>query len=71
MTVRAIKVVQGRNKGDNHAEVKGNITMAVFADTNEQFKKACADAGVEPTKRQASKWRSKRGLAYKTMRGEC
>lgn len=29
------------------------------------FIKACEKAGIPPTRRQASKWLSKRGLAYK------
>jgi hypothetical protein len=29
------------------------------------FRKACEDAGVEPTRRQASKWNHKQGKAYK------
>lgn len=33
------------------------------------FRRACALANVEPTKRQASKWRNKRGRAYE-MRNE-
>lgn len=31
---------------------------------NDTFLKACEAAGVTPTKRQASKWRRKRGLAF-------
>lgn len=29
-----------------------------------QFKEACEKAGIEPTRRQASKFRRKMGLAY-------
>jgi len=32
------------------------------------FKAACEEAGVEPTKRQASKFRMKKGLAWKERR---
>lgn len=35
-----------------------------FAHTDPLFRKACESAGIKPTKRQASKWRNKRGLAY-------
>lgn len=35
-----------------------------FSKNNEHFKQACADAGVEATARQASKFRSKKGAAY-------
>lgn len=31
---------------------------------NEIFKKACEAVGIEPTRRQASKFRRKRGLAF-------
>lgn len=31
---------------------------------NDQFKQACEQAGITPTKRQASKFKQKRGLAY-------
>ena len=30
------------------------------------FKRACDNVGIEPTKRQASKWNNRKGLAYKT-----
>ena len=29
-----------------------------------KFIKACGDSGIEPTKRQASKWLMKKGKAY-------
>lgn len=32
---------------------------------NETFQKACEKAEVEPSKRQASKFKNKKGLAYK------
>jgi len=32
---------------------------------NKHFIDACSDAGVDPTKRQASKWNHKKGKAYK------
>jgi hypothetical protein len=40
------------------------ITNAAFAADDYVFRKACALAGVEPTPRQAGKYRSKRGKAY-------
>ena len=33
-----------------------------------KFLMACVKAGIPPTRRQASKWLSKRGLAYKIGR---
>ena len=70
MAVTPHKVVQGRNKGDNHAEVKGGIPMRIFAETDKAFINACGEADIKPTARQASKWRNKRGLAYKTKHGK-
>lgn len=32
-----------------------------------KFLEACAKAGIPPTRRQASKWLAKRGLAYKQV----
>jgi hypothetical protein len=43
-------------------------TNAGFAITNKQFVKACEVARIPPTKRQASKFRSRRGLAYQKLR---
>lgn len=37
-----------------------------FAQTNTAFKTACENAGLPPTKRQASKFRNEYGKAYKT-----
>jgi len=44
------------------------VTNQEFAKTNSKFKAACEAAGIEPTQRQASKWRRKVGLAYTTGR---
>jgi len=35
-----------------------------FAATNTEFREACYAVKIEPTVRQASKWRMKKGLAY-------
>lgn len=40
------------------------ITNWRFAQTDGQFQMSCARAGVQPTKRQASKWRNKRDRAW-------
>lgn len=40
-------------------------TNRTFAETNQAFKKACERAGTPATKRQASKFRNERGIAYK------
>lgn len=44
--------------------VKPEVTNAQFAKNDPTFAKACELAEVEPTKRQASKFRNKRGAAY-------
>ena len=41
------------------------MTNAKFAQTDDWFKKVCADMCIKATSRQASKWRRKKGLAYK------
>jgi len=41
------------------------MTNTEFAAKNEEFKKACEEANLKPTPRQASKWRNKKGLAWK------
>lgn len=43
------------------------ITNVEFAKTNQAFRFACEVAGIEPTERQASKYRRKTGLAYKNI----
>lgn len=46
------------------------MTNKEFAAQDTKFRKACESANIEPTSRQASKYRSKRGLAYlATKRG--
>lgn len=40
------------------------MTNKLFSETNEEFKIACEVAGVKPTTRQASKWRSRKGKAW-------
>jgi len=39
-------------------------TNREFSRKDGHFLKACENSGVEPTSRQASKWRNKKGLAY-------
>ncbi len=45
------------------------VDNATFASTNGAFKAACEAAGVKNTKRQASKFRKKRGAAFIASRG--
>ena len=42
-------------------------TNKEFAETNKIFKDMCVKAGVNATIRQASKFRNKKGSAYKGM----
>jgi hypothetical protein len=44
------------------------MTNKIFAEQDEPFKKACEKVGITATKRQASKWRSGKGKAYKQGR---
>ena len=44
------------------------ITNQKFAESNAEFIAACRKAGITPTKRQASKFRNKRGRAYAERR---
>ena len=52
------------------------MTNAEFAKQDKPFIAACASVskldfytGFEPTTRQASKWRNKKGIAYKLVNG--
>jgi len=40
-----------------------------FALNNEEFRQACARAGIQPTQRQASKFRLRDGKAYACRNG--
>jgi hypothetical protein len=40
------------------------ITNREFAQKNKPFQKACKNAGLEPTRRQASKFQAGKGLAF-------
>lgn len=44
------------------------ITAKEFSKTNQEFKDACEKAGVQVTKRQASKFLRKFGRAYEALR---
>lgn len=43
-----------------------DVTNETFAATSQAFREACQLANVKPTARQASKFRARRGTAYKT-----
>jgi hypothetical protein len=46
-----------------------DLTNAQFAARDKAFGFACEKAKVKPTRRQASKFRNGRGLAYKASKG--
>lgn len=47
----------------------GSVPNAVFAREDEGFKAACIKAGVECSRRQASKYRNGKGSAFKAKKG--
>ncbi len=46
-------------------ELKRKINNKKFAETDEIFIRICKEIGIEPTKRQASKFRMKKGIVWK------
>lgn len=52
------------------AEKEERITNMKFSKMDKPFIQACTKANIPPTQRQASKYRNKKGLAYKTGRGK-
>lgn len=46
-------------------DVFDKLTNKKFSETIYEFIKACEEAEIKPTIRQASKWRNKKGLAWK------
>ena len=45
------------------------MTNKEFANNVQSFNDACRKIEIKPTSRQASKWRMKKGIAYKTANG--
>lgn len=45
------------------------LTNKAFASQIKSFNTACQKAGIEPTKRQAAKWRNRKGKAYSVVNG--
>ena len=43
-------------------------TNKEFAEKNQEFREACKRVGIEPTARQAARWRHREGLAWKEGR---
>jgi len=46
------------------------MTNKEFAKTDENFRSLCKKLDVEPTKRQASKFRMKKGIVWKSRNKE-
>jgi ribosomal protein S15P/S13E len=49
--------------------MKREQTLKHFAANDKDFHEACKLANVDPTRRQASKFKNKKGLAYKVKAG--
>ena len=62
------KCQYGRTIGRNPREKQGWQTNADYANSQDHFKKACEEAGIPATARQASKFRNKKGQAYEAHR---
>ena len=50
-------------QADKHG---GGVTNKMFAAQDQGFRAKCDEAGVQPTSRQASKYRNGKGTAFKT-----
>ena len=50
-------------------EKRGPMTNKEFCNTNHEFFDACKKAEVTPSTRQASKFRMKKGAAYRALKG--
>jgi hypothetical protein len=59
--------VRGKEKGAGKQVIDEKNTNKYFAKTDTHFQEACILAEVKPTKRQASKFRNSKGIAYKTV----
>jgi len=49
---------------DPDNKVRAERNQSILKDP--KFRKACEKAGIEPTKRQASRWYHKKGIAFKS-----
>lgn len=59
-----------KKKTTVHKTQKHALTNAQFAVKDTGFRNLCAAAGVEPTPRQASKFRRKVGKAWRYSKGQ-
>ena len=46
-----------------------SLSNKEFAAQVKRFNAACEKAGINPTKRQAAKWRARRGIAFRVVNG--
>ena len=46
------------------------MTNKEFAAKNEEFRAACKRVGIDPTSRQAARWKNRKGLAWKEGRNK-
>lgn len=53
------------HKGPGKVTPRDGVSNQEFAKLNDSFIQCCIDANVEATPRQASKFRNKKGAAYK------
>jgi len=66
--------IEARTAKIQEALLKGRVSMrfsttnAHFAKTDKVFQQACESVEIKPTARQASKYRNKRGLAFKRIK---
>jgi hypothetical protein len=63
-TKRSPEEAKAHAERDLHKSMKYDSSNAQYAQTSEMFRAACDEAGVQPTKRQASKFRRGIGAAY-------
>ena len=47
------------------SEPKSKMSNRQFSQEDMKFRSACEKVGIKPTARQASKYRNKKGLAFK------
>lgn len=64
------KEVMQKGKKAKAAKPAPQVTHQEYAASNGEFKAACAKVGLQPSSRQASKWRRKFGKAWTEGRGE-
>lgn len=65
-----LRVLARMNAAGTFRLMEGRPTNAQFATSNARFMEACAAAEIAPAKRQASKWRNGRGVAFDMLRAE-